>query len=158
MVEQKSNTYQIQSGDNFYLLAKRLGTSVDQVVKLNPGMDPTKLEVGQSVKLPEGTLKPNPTPAVKPAQGTKPTPGTNSYGDSPIEGESFAGRNMDHVGVNIGGVGFDVKRVIDNQVPHEIHIILPRTEIHSVTHNPDKTMCETQIMISNIDIVHSPRQ
>ncbi|HWJ03570.1 MAG TPA: LysM domain-containing protein [Verrucomicrobiae bacterium] len=148
MAEAKFSTYTIKPGDNFYLLAKNLGVSLDQVVQANPGVDPDKLEVGQSIKLPPAKQKANP----------KAAPGNNAYGDSPTEGESFSGRNMDHVGVNIGGVGFEVKRVIDNEVPHEIHIILPKTEIHSVTHNPDRTVSETQIMISNIDIVHSPRQ
>ncbi len=142
------STYKILPGDNFYLLAKRLGVSLDQILQANPGIDPQKLTVGQNVKLPGGN----------PVKIPKASPGLNVYGDSPVEGESFAGKNMDHVGVNIGGVGFELKRVIDNHIPHEVHILMPRTEIRSVTRNPDCTVTETQIMISNINIVHSPRQ
>ncbi len=150
MADTSTSTYKIQPGDNFYLLAKRTGTSLDQVLRLNPGVDPDKLEIGQVVKLPGTKADPKSRPGSN--------PGSNSYSDSPEEGESFAGKNMDLIGVNIAGIDFELKRVIDNNVPHEVHIILPRTEVHTVTRNPDLTLSETQVMISNIDIVHSPRQ
>ncbi len=150
MSDASAGTYKIKPGDNFYLLAKRLGTSLDQVLRLNPGVDPDKLEIGQVVKLPGA--KGNP----KTRFGSN--PGASSYSDSPLEGECFTGKNMDHIGVNIAGIDFELKRVIDNNVPHEVHIILPRTEVHTVVRNPDVTLSETQVMISNIDIVHSPRQ
>jgi hypothetical protein len=143
----KATTYKLQPGENFYLLAKRLNTSVETVVNLNPGVNPDKLQGGQEIKVP-GSSKSKP----------KGTPGRNFYGDSPEEGESFSGRNFDTLGVKIGAVDFDLKRVIDNEVPHEIHIILPKTEIRSVTRNADYTLSETQITLENVDIVHSPRQ
>jgi LysM repeat protein len=146
-VAKVQSTYTIKSGDNFYLLAKGLGVGVNQVVQANPGIEPDKLEVGQTVKLP----KPNPTKALA-------KPGMNTFADSPTEGESFAGRNLDQLGVKIGDMNFDLKRVIDNEVPHEIHIILPKTEIRSTTRGADSSLSETFITLENVDIVHSPRQ
>ncbi|MDA8442895.1 MAG: LysM peptidoglycan-binding domain-containing protein [Peptococcaceae bacterium] len=140
--------YTVRAGDNFYLLAQKLGVGLDEVSKANPGVDSTRLVIGQIIKLPARSTQ---------AKSTSSSPGHNSYAESSATGESFDGRNMDHVGVNIGGVAFEVKRVIDNSVPHEIHIILPKTEVHTVVRNPDCTLTETQVVIDNMDIVHSPR-
>lgn len=150
MANTNLRTYKIQPGDNFFLLAKRFGLSLTQVLQANSEVNPDKLEVGQVIRLPSSAAKSNPK--------SSGNPGSNSYGDSPTAGESFTGKNMDHIGVNIAGVDFELKRVIDNNVPHEVHILLPRTEVHTVTRNPDYTVSETQLMISNIDIIHSPRQ
>ncbi len=144
----KLTAYKIQQGDNFYLLSKRLGVGLDQVINANPGLEADKLAVGQVVSLPGALPKGN----------IKSRPGTNIYEDSLEEGEMFSGKNLDEVGVNLGGADFQLRRIINNEVPHEIHIILPRTEIHSITRDPNCILTETQIMISNIDIIHSPRQ
>jgi len=149
MADSNQVVHKIQPGENFYLLANRFGIRLDQVLAVNPGVNPEKLEVGQLVKLPASAGKVRPKGAGA---------GSNSYGDSPQDGESFAGKNMDHIGVNIAGVDFELKRVIDNNVPHEIHILLPKAEVHTITRNPDNTVCETQLTLSNIDIIHSPRQ
>jgi hypothetical protein len=141
------STYVIKPGDNFFLLAKRLGVSLDQIVAVNPGISPESLEVGQQIKLPKGAKK------VLAA-----VPGKNSYQESKNEGEAFVGRNLDTLGVKIGNLDFDLKRVIDNETPHEIHIILPKTEIRSVTRGTDCTVSETFVLLENVDIIHSPRQ
>jgi LysM repeat protein len=141
------STYVIKPGDNFFLLAKRLGLSLDQIVAVNPGVSPELLEVGQQIKLPKGAKK------VLAA-----VPGKNSYQESTNEGEAFLGRNLDTLGVKIGNLDFDLKRVIDNETPHEIHIILPKTEIRSVTRGTDCTVSETFVLLENVDIIHSPRQ
>jgi hypothetical protein len=141
------STYVIKPGDNFYLLANRLGVSLDQIVAVNPGVSPESLIVGQQIKLPKGAKK------VLAA-----VPGKNLYEESPIEGEAFVGRNLDTLGVKIGNLDFDLKRVIDNETPHEIHIILPKTEIRSVTRGTDCTVSETFVLLENVDIIHSPRQ
>lgn len=152
MANTHGKTYTIKQGDNFYLLAQRMGFNLADIIQANPGVDSTMLSIGQVINLP--AAKPKKNPANPPAAAS----GQNSYADSPVEGESFSGRSMDHVGVNIGGVDFEVKRVIDNPVPHEIHIILPKTQVHTVIRNQDCTLTETQVMIDNMDIVHSPRQ
>ncbi|MBZ5864374.1 LysM peptidoglycan-binding domain-containing protein, partial [Escherichia coli] len=35
-----------------YSLAKKYGTTVDAVLKVNPHIDPTKLKIGQVIRLP----------------------------------------------------------------------------------------------------------
>lgn len=55
------NTYVIQAGDNMYEIAQRLGISLEELMKLNPTVDPTGLEVGQVLRLP-GPAGKTPTP------------------------------------------------------------------------------------------------
>jgi LysM repeat protein len=46
------NTYVIQQGDTFWSIAKELeGISVDELKDMNPSVDPTKLQVGQTINL-----------------------------------------------------------------------------------------------------------
>ena len=45
-------TYTIKAGDTFFAIAKRLGISVEALQAANPGVNPTKLQVGQIIKLP----------------------------------------------------------------------------------------------------------
>ncbi|EFJ41579.1 chitinase, lysozyme [Volvox carteri f. nagariensis] len=45
-------TYTIQAGDTFWALAQRRGTTVDVIQSLNPGVDPTRLQVGQFINVP----------------------------------------------------------------------------------------------------------
>lgn len=44
-------TYKIAAGDTFWSISQRFGLTVDQLVKANPGVDPTKLKVGQIINL-----------------------------------------------------------------------------------------------------------
>lgn len=44
--------YVIKSGDTPRKIATANGVSVSDLLKVNPGMDPTKLRVGQKIKLP----------------------------------------------------------------------------------------------------------
>jgi len=50
--------YEVKSGDTLWpLLAKRFGNGkvpamIKKVVQLNPGLDPDRLRVGRSIKLP----------------------------------------------------------------------------------------------------------
>ena len=55
IVEQEQR--EIKKGDTFYGIAKDLGMSVDDITKANPDLDPTKLQIGQSINLP-GSKKP----------------------------------------------------------------------------------------------------
>ncbi len=45
--------YTIQSGDNPWKIAKTKGLDHQAIVKLNPGLDFTKLSVGQEIKIPK---------------------------------------------------------------------------------------------------------
>ncbi|MBQ3850481.1 MAG: peptidoglycan-binding protein [Clostridia bacterium] len=44
----------LRSGDTFYRLAKRYGTSVEAIVAANPGLDPADLPIGGDVVIPLG--------------------------------------------------------------------------------------------------------
>ena len=43
--------YTIQPGDTLGSVATRFATSVERIVELNPGIDPTGLQVGQRVRV-----------------------------------------------------------------------------------------------------------
>ncbi|WP_335499703.1 SH3 domain-containing protein [Neobacillus drentensis] len=50
-----TGTYVIQSSDTFAKIGKTLGFSVSQIQDLNPGVEPTKLKIGQIIKIPSTT-------------------------------------------------------------------------------------------------------
>lgn len=126
--------YVIKSGDNFYGLAQQNHCSCQQIIDLNPGVDPNQLQIGQKIKIPVIVVKP-------------------SGGCAGIPGESF--NRCDDVLVDVEGVKFRVTRMGEPATPHELHLILPRTEIRKVEHPGG--IIETNIMVSNINIVNSPR-
>jgi len=45
------HTYTIQSGDTLGVIATKTGTSVARLEQLNPGIDPTALRVGQTIRV-----------------------------------------------------------------------------------------------------------
>ncbi|SFR04333.1 DUF3794 and LysM peptidoglycan-binding domain-containing protein [Desulfoscipio geothermicus] len=47
-------SYTIKPGDTFFTLAQKYGTTVNQIQKANPGVDPNNLKVGQVIKIPCG--------------------------------------------------------------------------------------------------------
>ena len=53
----EENKREIKKGDTFYSIAKAQGMSVDDITKANPGLDPTKLQIGQSISLPGSKKK-----------------------------------------------------------------------------------------------------
>lgn len=48
----ETNVYIIQSGDTYYRLAQRFGTTVSAIAAANPGVDPNRLQVGQRICIP----------------------------------------------------------------------------------------------------------
>lgn len=44
-----SEFYSVRPGDTLYLIARRYGTTVEELLRLNPGIDPDNLRPGQSV-------------------------------------------------------------------------------------------------------------
>jgi LysM repeat protein len=58
-------SYTIRPGDSFYALAARFGVSVSALIAANPGVDPNRLVVGQTICIP-GVPVPPPTPVTTP--------------------------------------------------------------------------------------------
>ena len=53
--------YTVQSGDTFFRLAQRFGTTVAAIQAANPGVDPNNLQIGQVICIPTGPA-PGPVP------------------------------------------------------------------------------------------------
>ncbi|HEY3578152.1 MAG TPA: LysM domain-containing protein [Gaiellaceae bacterium] len=47
----RHRTYTIQSGDTLGSIAAKTGTTVARLQQLNPGLDPTALRVGQTIRV-----------------------------------------------------------------------------------------------------------
>jgi hypothetical protein len=135
--------YSIQPGDNFHDLALRWGGTCDDFLLVNPSVDPLKLQIGQKIVLPEfkGLHK-----------------GQELYADLSMEhGQEFVGEYLDDVQMEVEGVRLRLRRLGEPKIPHEIHFILPRTEIRKIQPAGDGGPSEVQIMLSNLDVVLSPR-
>jgi len=46
------STYTVQPGDTLWLIARRYGTTVAELQRLNPGINPSRLQVGQRLTIP----------------------------------------------------------------------------------------------------------
>ena len=46
------STYTIEAGDTLQTIADQYGTTVEELLVLNPGVDPTALQVGQTIQVP----------------------------------------------------------------------------------------------------------
>ena len=135
--------YVIKAGDTFYKLGQKLGGTGEEWMKANPGINPGALQIGQKLNYPT---------SVKSGDGS-----LNAYAHSGQSGsDKFCGESMDEISMEIEGLKFSIRRVGEMKVPHELHLILPRTEIRKVQPVAGGP-CEVQIMLSNINLVHSPR-
>jgi hypothetical protein len=47
----RATAYSVRSGDTLGTIADRFGTTVDELLVLNPGIDPRALRVGQSLRV-----------------------------------------------------------------------------------------------------------
>jgi len=128
--------YIIKEGDSFFRIAQLHNCCWQDLVSLNPGLDPYQLKIGQKIKLPAKNSK---------------VSGSSEWQRT---GEHY--HRCDDVLVEIEGVRFRVTRLGEPNIPHENHLILPRTEIKKVEYLGTGVI-ETSIMISNINIVNSPR-
>ena len=135
--------YSIQPGDNFHCLAQRWGGTCDDFLQCNPSVDPFKLQIGQKIVLPEFK------------ESSK---GQEQYADiSADHGQEFVGDYLDDVEMEVEGVRLRLRRIGEPKIPHEIHFILPRTEIRKIQPAGEGGPTEVQIMLSNLDVVLSPR-
>ena len=68
-------TYQVQAGDTLSDIAVRFDTTVEDILALNPEVQPEALQVGYVLRIPAGPLTPTPTPTRDPSLPT-PTEGS----------------------------------------------------------------------------------
>jgi LysM repeat protein len=47
----RASAYSVRSGDTLATIAERFGTTVDELLVLNPGIDPHALHVGQTLRV-----------------------------------------------------------------------------------------------------------
>ncbi len=66
--------HQVQRGETLSVIAMNYNTTVEDILALNPDLDPQLLQVGQVLLIPAGTATPEPTPTLDPNAPT-PTPG-----------------------------------------------------------------------------------
>ncbi len=134
--------YVIRRGDTFFQLSQKLGGSYEEWLLANPGLNPMSLQIGQVIRIPPLT------------HGT----GEESYREiSAIQETTYGRENYDDMEIEVEGVRFRVKRIGESRVPHEIHLNVPRTEIRKIQPYGIHGPCEVQIMLSNVNIIHSPR-
>jgi LysM repeat protein len=69
-------TYQVQAGDTLSDIAVRFDTAVEDILALNPEVQPEALQVGYVLRIPAGTLMPTVTPTLDPSL---PTPTTGDF-------------------------------------------------------------------------------
>src|SRR5258708_2256977 len=68
-------THTVQPGENLFRIALRYGTTVEAFSAANNITDPTRIFVGEVLRLPAGAVaQDQPTAAAQPAQAQPPTP------------------------------------------------------------------------------------
>ena len=75
-----SGSYVVQSGDTMHSIARRAGTTVDALCRLNGIANPSTIQIGMKLKLPDGASVAAPAPSTQPTEPAKPrppTPGTH---------------------------------------------------------------------------------
>ena len=91
-------TYTLKAGDTLYSLARNHGLSLDQLLTINPGLDPNHYSVGQQIKVPGADIgKPtHQTPASTITQSAPPPSGGSPWFE-------IAKREMEHGVKEIAG-------------------------------------------------------
>lgn len=75
-----TGTYVVQSGDTMHSIARRAGTTVDTLCRINGIANPSTIQIGMKLKLPDGASVAAPAPSATPSEPVKPrppTPGTH---------------------------------------------------------------------------------
>jgi len=86
--------YKIAKGDNFYTIAKKLGTTTKKILDANPNVDPSRLQIGQSINVPvSATAAPSMTTAASSFSGPSATTST-SGGTTMLTYEVKAGDSL----------------------------------------------------------------
>lgn len=62
--------YTVAKGDSFYSIAKKFGLTTKEVLAANPGVEPTRLQIGQKIHIPPPSAATAPSAASTPETGT----------------------------------------------------------------------------------------
>ncbi len=90
-----ATTYTIAKGDTLGAIARKFGTTVKAITDANPGVQPTKLQVGQKLQIPAGT-------ATGGAAATTPAPnGTATSQTYTVKSGDTLTRIASHFGVSL---------------------------------------------------------
>lgn len=49
--QQRPTYYRIRKGDTLYKIAQKYGTSIDRISQLNPGLNPSKIQIGKRIRV-----------------------------------------------------------------------------------------------------------
>jgi LysM repeat protein len=91
-------TYQIQPGDTLSGIAAQYGLTVENILALNPDVNPEALQVGYVLLIPPGTVTPTPTPTRDPSL---PTPTQGDFIVHIVERGDTLGSIAEQYGVTI---------------------------------------------------------
>ncbi len=81
--------YVVRRGDTLYSIARRFGTTVDAILRLNGLTNPNVIYVGQRLRIPDGAI--TPPPPMTPTPTPTPTPaGTDVWSPPPSAIELFS--------------------------------------------------------------------
>ncbi|MBK1834538.1 LysM peptidoglycan-binding domain-containing protein [Roseibacillus ishigakijimensis] len=69
---QSTGSHTVKSGETLYSIARRHGMSVAQLTRLNPGLDPAKLAIGQKLRTSGSAPQEEEKPAPKPTPAPQP--------------------------------------------------------------------------------------
>jgi peptidoglycan DL-endopeptidase LytF len=89
---QSGRTQAVADGDNFWSVARRHGVTVAALTQANPGVEPTKLRIGQTLVIPDAgqpavAAAPAPAPAANPAVAAAPAQPGPGY--TVADGDNF---------------------------------------------------------------------
>lgn len=93
--------YTIAAGDKFSSLARKFNVSTKAIVEANPGVEPTKLQIGQKIHIPAPPIA---SAAPNPPNGTATSDAANG-------GQTYTVKSGDTLGAIARGLGVKLKAI-----------------------------------------------
>lgn len=101
--------YEWQATDTLIGVATRFGSSVKDILAVNPDLDPVQIEAGQIVAVPVIFQPPRPTPAPDSPAAPRPTPGPPPAGIPSLEEQLVQAVNTERVAHGLPPETFDAQ-------------------------------------------------